>query len=447
MQHLKLTRRVVDHSVNERMIRGFGAFCQNNQQQDAVSPAPLDAEDTLSTLDYASRAKKITNKPEMNQRLTKKALLREYTQEIERLRRDLQASREKNGVYIDEENYKEMCKKLSTGDVLIQEKEDRLVGLQRDLESKTKLFEDFTFQYEKTKQELDAAREHCEKQKRYISERREIEKRLAAQAANLIRVAENASNDNYLLHGKKERIENILKENRASIDRYHPKVMEDTTRLESLIELYGKELVTISKAIPDKLMANVDSCKEVMDKFSASNSVLIQNLTNQVQSHLSLVNDLKTQSASLTQQAGHYELLAKECRIQKDKVEEQIGTHSKLAQELAKQVENLTEQGSPILILMKRSIDGMKGGAEKSIERVEQVNLTMNATMRREFGSLRQELDRFLNREIKEDVKTGLTPQKRVYDIPKRLNHETTCDSILEDPEDTHNGHLEGEVV
>lgn len=34
----------------------------------------------------------------------------EYTEEIERMRRDLQAAREKNGIFLAEENYKyEQC--------------------------------------------------------------------------------------------------------------------------------------------------------------------------------------------------------------------------------------------------------------------------------------------------------------------------------------------------
>lgn len=59
----------------------------------------------MSTLDYAYRAKNITNRPEVNQKLTKKTLMKEYNEEIERLRRDLQAARDKNGVYLAEENY------------------------------------------------------------------------------------------------------------------------------------------------------------------------------------------------------------------------------------------------------------------------------------------------------------------------------------------------------
>lgn len=63
-------------------------------------------QETLSTLDYAHRAKNIQNKPEINQKLTKKNLMKEYNEEIEKLRKDLQASRDKNGIFINEDNYR-----------------------------------------------------------------------------------------------------------------------------------------------------------------------------------------------------------------------------------------------------------------------------------------------------------------------------------------------------
>jgi kinesin family member 11 len=56
-------------------------------------------------LEYAQRAKNIKNNPELNQKLSRKALLREYNEEIERLRKDLMAAREKNGVFLAQENY------------------------------------------------------------------------------------------------------------------------------------------------------------------------------------------------------------------------------------------------------------------------------------------------------------------------------------------------------
>lgn len=58
----------------------------------AVSPARMNLEETLSTLEYAHRAKNIRNKPEVNQRMTKRALIRDYTNEIEKLKADLTVS-------------------------------------------------------------------------------------------------------------------------------------------------------------------------------------------------------------------------------------------------------------------------------------------------------------------------------------------------------------------
>lgn len=43
----------------------------------------------MSTLDYALRAKSIRNRPEVNQRMSKGALLNQYAIEIERLKTDL----------------------------------------------------------------------------------------------------------------------------------------------------------------------------------------------------------------------------------------------------------------------------------------------------------------------------------------------------------------------
>ena len=50
-----------------------------------LSPADNNYEETISTLRYANRAKNIKNKPKINED-PKDAMLREYQQEIEKLR-------------------------------------------------------------------------------------------------------------------------------------------------------------------------------------------------------------------------------------------------------------------------------------------------------------------------------------------------------------------------
>ncbi|XP_009600226.1 kinesin-like protein KIN-5C isoform X1 [Nicotiana tomentosiformis] len=70
-----------------------------------VSPAVHCLEETLSTLDYAHRAKNIKNKPEVNQKMMKSTLIKDLYGEIERLKAEVYAAREKNGVYIPKERY------------------------------------------------------------------------------------------------------------------------------------------------------------------------------------------------------------------------------------------------------------------------------------------------------------------------------------------------------
>ncbi len=55
----------------------------------ALSPADYNYEESLSTLRYAARAKSIKNKPKVNED-PKDALLKEYEEEIKRLKEMLQ---------------------------------------------------------------------------------------------------------------------------------------------------------------------------------------------------------------------------------------------------------------------------------------------------------------------------------------------------------------------
>jgi kinesin family protein 11 len=64
-------------------------------------------EETLPTLDYAAWAKFIRKKLGPNQRMTRNTLLQEFVAEIERLKADVLAAREKNGISFLEETWNE----------------------------------------------------------------------------------------------------------------------------------------------------------------------------------------------------------------------------------------------------------------------------------------------------------------------------------------------------
>ncbi|PPQ91908.1 hypothetical protein CVT25_001191, partial [Psilocybe cyanescens] len=72
-----------------------------------ISPASLNIKETLSTLEYALRAKSIWKKPEINQRMMRYSLLKDHIVEIEQLEADLLAACEKNGIWFSEEQCKQ----------------------------------------------------------------------------------------------------------------------------------------------------------------------------------------------------------------------------------------------------------------------------------------------------------------------------------------------------
>uniref|UniRef100_A0A8C3ARP1 Kinesin-like protein n=1 Tax=Cyclopterus lumpus TaxID=8103 RepID=A0A8C3ARP1_CYCLU len=98
-----------------------------------VSPSSSNMEETLSTLEYASRAKNIMNKPEVNQKLTKRTLIKEYTEEIERLKRDLVATRDKNGVYLSAENYESIMGQITSHEAHTGEFTDRIAAMEEEV--------------------------------------------------------------------------------------------------------------------------------------------------------------------------------------------------------------------------------------------------------------------------------------------------------------------------
>ncbi|BDA48169.1 Kinesin-like protein KIN-5C [Coccomyxa sp. Obi] len=72
-----------------------------------IAPTVQCQEETLSTLDYAHRAKNIRNRPEVNQKISKTAHIKELNQEIDRLKAELFCTREKNGVYMPADQFQQ----------------------------------------------------------------------------------------------------------------------------------------------------------------------------------------------------------------------------------------------------------------------------------------------------------------------------------------------------
>jgi kinesin family protein 11 len=186
-----------------------------------VSPGHKDLDETMSTLDYAHRAKNIQNKPEINQRMTKKAILKEYTEEIEKLKRDLMATRDKNGIYLAEDTYNDMLYKMESQAKELNDKVLYLKAIKDELAAKTKCFEDTQYHLEvvsenlaksqdririteadlvRAKKNLKHSKKKVEEKTFLLSQHMKTETLLTNQAKELIYVADTASSDTKGLH-------------------------------------------------------------------------------------------------------------------------------------------------------------------------------------------------------------------------------------------------------
>ncbi|GAB7357684.1 hypothetical protein MBLNU459_g0173t1 [Dothideomycetes sp. NU459] len=123
-----------------------------------LSPAKSNLEETISTLDYAFRAKNIRNKPQVNQMVSKKTLLKEFTGEIEKLKSELIATRQRNGVYLTQENYEEMQVESESRRILCDEQKDKIETMETNLRNKVQELFNLTLNFNGLKKENDAAK-------------------------------------------------------------------------------------------------------------------------------------------------------------------------------------------------------------------------------------------------------------------------------------------------
>nr|KMM69092.1 kinesin-II 85 kDa subunit [Coccidioides posadasii RMSCC 3488] len=101
-----------------------------------ISTSRSNLEETISTLDYAFRAKNIRNKPQINSTMSKKTLFREFTSEIEKLKSELIATRLRNGVYLSASSYEEMTVESESRRILTEEQRAKIESMEANLKNK-----------------------------------------------------------------------------------------------------------------------------------------------------------------------------------------------------------------------------------------------------------------------------------------------------------------------
>jgi len=228
-----------------------------------VSPAAHSAEETLQTLEYAHRAKSIKNKPEINARVTKNALLKDLQKEVERLTADLTATREKNGVYLSQQSYDTQEEERAQLKLRADTQKSALDLAKSELASLAALFEDqkkahkalqrehahhaekmsmADAEIQRTKAEL--SKEHDARvESEYLADEFErAQERLRVKTSTLGETLHGAKDEMRLLFGKIDRVVDIDVANRSVLEAVKSDVVARLERLEaSLAEVKTAE--------------------------------------------------------------------------------------------------------------------------------------------------------------------------------------------------------------
>ncbi|KPI45827.1 Kinesin-like protein bimC [Cyphellophora attinorum] len=257
-----------------------------------VSPAKSNLEETISTLDYAFRAKNIRNKPQINSMISKKTLLKEFTAEIEKLKSELIATRQRNGVYLSNEQYEDITVESESRRILSEEQKARIETMETSLRNKVQelynLTESFTHlkrDNETTKSILNSTKDVLFKTEAVVSNTKEnledetalrkahqeTEGRLKSVGNQLLSVVSRSVTDLDAVHSKLRRRSQLHNENRQLWQSSTESVTGMTSAIEDRLEVFQsehQELVTKSTSRLQKFLdderAKVEACKDMV---------------------------------------------------------------------------------------------------------------------------------------------------------------------------------------
>ncbi|KAK1404707.1 kinesin-like protein KIN-5C [Heracleum sosnowskyi] len=268
-----------------------------------VSPAVHCLEETLSTLDYAHRAKNIRNKPEVNQKMMKSTLIKDLYGEIDRLKAEVYAAREKNGVYMPKERYyqeeserKAMADQIEQMGVTIENHQKQFEELRAKFDAEVLKCSELSIKLDATEKNLDqtskllANTEEEVKRCQYslserdfiISEQKKAENALAHQACVLRADLEKSLKDNASLFSKIGREDKLNADNRSVVDNYQAELTREIRTLcntvAASISQQNEHLQCIEKFCNSFSDVNAKAVMAVKKKVNASQSLYISHV-------------------------------------------------------------------------------------------------------------------------------------------------------------------------
>ncbi|KAG2415689.1 hypothetical protein HFD88_006880 [Aspergillus terreus] len=244
-----------------------------------VSPARSNLEETISTLDYAFRAKNIRNKPQIST-VTKDRMLREFAREIQELKSDLIATRHRNGVYMADDTYEKMIMENDSRRIVNEEQRAKIESMESSLRHKvqelftlTSNFNDLKQNNEKTLRKLSQTNDVLEQTEIVLKDTQEqleeeamvrkahqnTEKRLYEIGTGLISTLGNTVHDVDGLHAKLERKQRLETDNQVTWQTSTTEVCDVTEQIDARMQSFQNEHAKVLSEMSDKIRNFVES--------------------------------------------------------------------------------------------------------------------------------------------------------------------------------------------
>lgn len=247
-----------------------------------VTPGSHSLEETASTLDYAYRAKSIKNRPTVNQMIAKHVLLKEYTEEIFKLKKELDANRSKNGVYLPMEEYQRLqavsneqkasISRLESKNEGFEKKTAALVGElettqealkrdQKELAATKELLKRVQQNLKETEESLAAVTQQRDEKAYLIQYQAATEATLHEQGEGLQSTLDLCASKNRALHKRIDAKADLEKENVNNLSSLQNSVGRSVAVFCESARTHGRDQVTqfkCSRTNVDKLATDVD---------------------------------------------------------------------------------------------------------------------------------------------------------------------------------------------
>ncbi|KAI9840939.1 MAG: kinesin motor protein cin8 [Sclerophora amabilis] len=329
-----------------------------------VSPAKSNLEETISTLDYAFRAKNIRNKPQVNQTISKKTLLREFTGEIEKLKSELIATRQRNGVYLTNDSYEEMTNESESRRILSEEQRAKIETMETNLRNKVQELFTLTTGFnalrkdsESTKATLDGMTGVLEKTEFVLENTRQLlaeetilrkahqttEEELSVIGSQLLATVDQTVTDVGGLHSKLRRKSDLETANRSSWKSSQAQVSDVTRLVEMRLNEFQSQQDALAQALSAKMEGFVrqelqslgESRSFLQDQataFDKSESEISEQTSKSRDDMNEVLEEIKTLREDVKQRVGEglSGLSAAAARISADVIGELGGFHEQL---------------------------------------------------------------------------------------------------------------------